>query len=86
MPPGHVGFLFFLIHTVPVWDFLICIFDSYSVRAILSWGVVNCVGAVTVVLHTNWLRSTWKSDIIRHYSAYSRKGLLVFRVKQRVLT
>lgn len=45
-----------------MWDFLICIFDSYSIRAILGWGVVDCVGAITIVLHTNWLHSTWKSD------------------------
>lgn len=44
----------------PVWDVLICIFNSYNVRAILSWGVVNCVGAITIVLHTNWLHCAWK--------------------------
>lgn len=42
-------------HTLPVWDFLVSIFDCYSVRAILGWSVVNCVGSITVILHTNRL-------------------------------
>lgn len=63
MLPGSALSFFFLIsfiHPVPVRDFLICIFDSDSVRAILSRGVVNCVGAITIVLNANWLGGAWK--------------------------
>lgn len=63
--PAHSAKVFFLFTAaVPVWDLLLCIFDSYSVRAVLRWGVMNCVSAITIVFHTNWLCSAWKEDII----------------------
>lgn len=45
---------------VPVWDLLLCIFDGDSVRTVLSWGVMNCMSAITIVFHTNWLCSAWR--------------------------
>lgn len=53
-------FSFSFTAAVPVWDLLLCIFDSYSVRAVLSWGVMNCVSAIAIVFHTYWLCSAWK--------------------------
>lgn len=52
--------LFFPTDAVPVWDLLLCIFDGYSVRTVLSWGVMNCMSAIAIVFHTNWLSSAWK--------------------------
>lgn len=56
----HMLLLFVPADAVPVWDLLLCIFDRYGVRTVLSWRVMNCMSAIAVVFHTNWLCSAWK--------------------------